>query len=446
MNTGHVASPDSKPALLRSLGFWDLTAIGVNQVIGGAVFLVPAQIALLLGGWSPLGVLLIGLVSMPAGLCFAEVGSRFESTGGAYLYARAAFGRFAGLEVAWMQWFTRVASLASVVNGIVITVSPFYRRAAGSGRILLVLGITLTLMLVNLCGIRPTAAVVNFLTIAKLLPLLGFIAIALTHIHPSYYPPLAATKESAGAAALLLVFTFGGFDVVGVPAGEAKAPRRDVPLALITTIGVVTLILTSIQTLLMFTLPNLAHSQVPIADTARNFTGSAGALVVAAGAVISMLGNNHGQILSGSRTLFALAENGDAPAFLRRISPRHGTPYAAILGTTAAGIALALSGSFVRMAAISAVARLIAYVATAASVLALRRRDATNRAPAAHFRMPAGGTFPLVTLLTCVWILSGATREQLSAGATAMTAGAVLYFVARRARTEPAHRWRASGK
>jgi Amino acid permease len=91
MNEAHAVM--TEPSLRRCLGRWDLTAIGINQVIGGAVFLVPAQIAFLVGGWSPVVVLLIRLATLPVALCFAEAASRFEKTGGAYLYAKTAFGR-----------------------------------------------------------------------------------------------------------------------------------------------------------------------------------------------------------------------------------------------------------------------------------------------------------------------------------------------------------------
>src|SRR5215468_2330645 len=95
-------------SLRRDLGKWDLTAIGVNQVIGGAIFGLPATIAATAGAWSPWMVAATALVSMLIALTFAEVASRFEGTGGPYLYAQAAFGRFAGFEVGWMLWFTRV--------------------------------------------------------------------------------------------------------------------------------------------------------------------------------------------------------------------------------------------------------------------------------------------------------------------------------------------------
>jgi amino acid transporter len=422
----------NNPASLRRLlGRWDLTAVGINQVIGGAVYLVPAQIAFRLGGWSPLAVILVGVSSMLVGLCFAEMGSRFETTGGAYVYAKAAFGPLAGLEVAWMQWVTRVTSLASVSNGITIAMGSFIPQlGTGVGRILLIFTVVLTLTIVNVLGIRQSSNLVNVLTIGKLVPLLGFIVAAVWYIHPHYYPALAAlTTQDMAAAALLLVFTLGGFDVIGVPAGEATAPRRDVPFALITTIAAVTLILTSIQLLLMFTLPDLAHSGTPIADEAKNMAGAAGAFLIAAGSVASMAGNNAGQILSGSRTLFSLAEGGELPGFLATVDRRYGTPVNAIIVTTAIALVLALSGSFVKMAAISAVARLTAYSATAAATLALRRKDLTEGSQPAAFTIPGGPAVPILALATCLAILAGATREQLGAGAIALVAGAVLFFL-----------------
>src|SRR3982751_3916704 len=94
----HIARQNSRstaiiqpgPSLRRALGRWDLTAIGINQVIGGAIFLMPAQVAAQIGGWSPIAFVLMGLASMTVALCFAEVGSRFEGTGGPLLCSSAA--------------------------------------------------------------------------------------------------------------------------------------------------------------------------------------------------------------------------------------------------------------------------------------------------------------------------------------------------------------------
>ena len=95
------------PTLRRTLGRWDLTAIGVNQVVGAAIFLLPADVARQVGNWGPVMFAAIGLTSLLVALCFAEVGSRFETTGGPIGPARVAFGRFVGFEVGWMLWFSR---------------------------------------------------------------------------------------------------------------------------------------------------------------------------------------------------------------------------------------------------------------------------------------------------------------------------------------------------
>src|SRR4030095_11833005 len=134
------------PTLQRALGRWDLTAIGVNQVIGGAIFLMPSQVPAQIGGWSPLAFVLMGLASMTVALCFAEVGSRFDGTGGPYLYTRAAFGRFVALDVGWVQWFTRASSQASVMAGIAVALGYYWPTATAAWpRALLLTGVTAVL-------------------------------------------------------------------------------------------------------------------------------------------------------------------------------------------------------------------------------------------------------------------------------------------------------------
>ena len=121
----------SSPTLRRELGRWDLTAIGINQVIGGAVFALPAALALNAGSWSPWMVAAVGVASMLIALSFAEVSSRFEGTGGSYLYTRAAFGRFPAFEVGWMMWFTRAASWASVITVLVASLGFYWPGSHG---------------------------------------------------------------------------------------------------------------------------------------------------------------------------------------------------------------------------------------------------------------------------------------------------------------------------
>src|SRR5512132_1053678 len=148
--------------LRRELGRWDLTAIGVNQVIGAAVFALPAALAASAGAWSPLMVAAAGVGSMLIALSFAEVASRFEGTGGPYLYTRAAFGRFPAFEVGWMMWFTRVASWAAVINVLVSSLGFYWPSlTAGVPRTILITSLTTALAVVNIRGIRQSSIVLN---------------------------------------------------------------------------------------------------------------------------------------------------------------------------------------------------------------------------------------------------------------------------------------------
>ena len=432
--------------LKRALGRWDLTAIGVNQVIGGAIFLVPSQVAAQVGAWSPIGFVLMGLATLAVALCFAEVGSRFDRTGGPYVYTRAAFGPFVAFEVGWMQWFTRAASQASVMAGIAVALG-YYWPAVTSGwpRAAVLIGITSALAWVNVRGIRQSAWVVNGLTVGKLLPLALFIGVGVFFIEPARLttlPPISINQVST--AALLLIFIFGGFDVVGTPAGEAVDPRRHVPFALVTTILAVMTIMTLAQIVAQGVLPDLAPHATPIADAAAVFLGSAGALLVGAGSVVSMTGNNAGQVLSGSRMLFALAEHGELPAFFARIHPRFRTPANAVVFTSVVAVLLALSGSWVKLAVVSSLARLVTYVGVSAATLRLRAPRFAQTVPSAAFVAPLGLLVPLVAIAMSLGVAFGATREQLVGGLAALAVGAAMYAVRHeiRTRSEP---FRAAG-
>jgi len=424
-----VAAVSPAPTLRRALGRWDLTAIGINQVIGSAVFLLPSAVAAQVGGWGAVAFLAVGLASLLVALCFAELGSRFEQTGGSYLYARAAFGRFAAFEIGWMQFVARITSQAGIANGIALALGFYWPVVTGgAGRVAVIGGITLLIGWINLLGIRPSAVLVNLLTIAKLLPLALFIGIGAWFVDVAAVVPSGPVSlEQASAAALLLVFAFGGYDVIGVPAGEAIDPRRHVPFAFVATIVAVTAIMTLAHVVAAGTLPQLAASSTPLADAAAGFMGAPGALLISAGAVISMAGNSFGSVLTGSRMLFALAENGDLPPFLATVHPRYRTPSNAILCMTATILALALSGSFVVLALASGVARLVIYAGTCAAALRLRYVAAPSGP--APFVVPGGPLVPILAIAVSVAILAGATWPQLLVGIAGLGAGGVLFLI-----------------
>jgi APA family basic amino acid/polyamine antiporter len=445
----HAAQTQANVAvatLRRVLGRWDLTAIGVNQVIGGAIFAIPGSVAALSGHWSWLLIIAVGLASLLIAATFAEVSSRFESTGGSYLFTRAAFGRFAAFEVGWMLWFTRVASCAAVVNVLVASAGFYWPAVTTTGiRTLTITAIIAAVALVNIRGIRQSVAVVNGLTIAKMLPLVLFIAVGLPSLDwTRVTPDDAIAFGRLSTAALLLIYAFGGSEVVPVLAGEARNPRNDLPFALLMTIVIVAAVLTLAQLVSLSTLPDVARSTTPIADASMKLMGSGGAALVTIGALISTAGNNMGSVLSGSRNLFALAEQGDLSPFFGRVHPRFRTPANAILITTGVSLVLALSGTFVTLAATSAISRLVVYLATCASALRLRNgaRRLYGSAPGglpsadryvvmpAAFELPLGPVIPIAAISIALTILAGATRTQLAAGAAALLVGGILFLLA----------------
>ena len=429
-----MSAPPSTPALRRALGKWDLTAIGINQVIGSAIFLLPADVARLVGSWSPLLFLAIGLSSLFVALCFAEVGSRFDTTGGPIGPARVAFGRFTGFEVGWMLWFSRVSSGASVINGLAVALGYYWPTISTglprAGVILSVLGV---LTWVNVRGIKQSSWLVNAFTLGKLLPLTVFVLVGvffadLSRVVPSEPAPVA----NLGTAALLLIFAYGGYEVTGVPAGEAANPKKDVPFAFIATILTVSAVMTLTAAVTAGLLPDVGASKTPVADASALVMGVFGGLLVSVGSAISMTGNNMGQLLSGSRSVFALAEQGDLPAVFGRVHPTYRTPHVAIWFTSIVLVVLALTGSFVFLAAVSAVARLVVYMSACGATLRLRSASMASRVAAAEFVAPGGPIVPIVAIAITSSILVSATTQQLLAGGAALAAGAVLFAIATR--------------
>ena len=185
------------------------------------------------------------------------------------------------------------------------------------------------------------------LVVGKLMPLVWLILIGLPAVR--WERVLSTTTPDTanlGAAALLLLFAYAGFENTAAPAGEFKQPQRDVPFALLVMIAVVTLTYTLIQVVAVGVVPNLAGSQTPLADAGGLLAGQAGVWLLTIGALVSILGTNNNTVLAGSRYLFALAVSGYLPRKLARISPRFRTPWVALTLQTTLALPLALTGTF----------------------------------------------------------------------------------------------------
>ena len=391
----------SQPQLVRAIGRWSLVALVVNTIVGSGIFGLPAVLAATLGGASPWAVLLGGLVMGVIVSCYAEVASQFTGSGGSYLYVRYTFGRLAGIQVGWMNLLTRFTAYAAAVNLFVSYLAQFIPEATQPVPRLIVITLLVgTLVAVNYRGVSGGTLVSNVSVVAKLLPLtlIGVIGVGYLFTHP----PSVATAAQAGAdgwfkAMLLLFFAYGGYEAILIAMGEAKDPRGDAPFALFIGLLVVTLIYTLLQFIVVGVLPDAAHSDRPLADVAGTLIGHAGAGLVAAAALISVGGFVSAHMLTGSRSIFSLAELGDFPGGFAAIHPRFRTPHVAIVTFGLLIWLFAALGSFSWNVTLSAVGRLLYYAAVCAAVPVLRRRQPE----AARFRVPGGLLLPILGVLIC---------------------------------------------
>jgi APA family basic amino acid/polyamine antiporter len=421
-------------SMRRAVSRWEIVGFSVNDVIGSGVYLLPAAAAAILGWLSVGAVVLAGVAVLLLVLCFAEAGSYFDRPGSAYLYTREAFGDLVGFEVGWMTWLARVSSVSSLSVGFARALGYLWPAAnVGWGRGLAIVLPVLALTGINIVGVKSGVRTAVFLAITKTLPLLIFVFVGIFYVSTRLATSVVA-KPGAGTlgdAVLLLLFAYAGFENTAAPAGEFKNPRRDVPFALIVQIVIVTLIYTGVQWVGLGTLPGVVDSQTPLADAAARFLGGWGGLLMTVGGVISILGTNSNTVLSGPRYLFALARDGFGPRFLATLHARYRTPAAAILVQTAIALPLAFTGSFEKLATLSAVARLATYFGTALAVPVLRRKLPQQGA----VRLPGGPLIPIAAALLCLVFAASAKKENLIAGAAALVVGGVIYALRRRPAT-----------
>jgi amino acid transporter len=426
----------SNPGLVRAIRRWDLVAVAVNGIIGAGIFGLPSKVFGLTGATSLVAYFVCAVVVTLIILCFAEVGSRYTGTGGPYLYAREAFGPVIGFEVGWMMWLARLTAFAANCNLFVEYLSYFWPSAKiGSLRAIVIISVVVLLTIVNVVGVRNAAVVGDVFTIAKLIPIILFIGAGLFFIQPENFTgTVQPSFDDFSTSVLLLVYAFTGFEFASIPGGEVRDPRRDLPLAILTGIGVVTVLYLFIQVICIGTLPELAGSTKPLADAGARFLGAVGGSIISLGAMISIIGNLIGILLVAPRLTYAMADDGQLPKILSATHRRFHTPHVSILLSAALMLVLTLSGTFIQSVTISTIARLVAFTATCAALPVLRRRQ---DAPPALFRVAFGPVVAVAALLLTVWLLSQSAAGEARNAAIVAVFGLLVTAVYRLIR-----RWR----
>jgi amino acid transporter len=420
------------PRLVRAISRWDLTAAVVNGVIGSAIFSMPAEQARLTGSRSPVGFAVAGVCVLTIMLCFAEVASRFEEPGGPYLYAREAFGPFAGFQAGWLTFWIRVTAIAANLNVFTQYLAPLVPLAATPwGRAVAMALPMVVIAAINVAGVRQAAWTVDVFTAMKLAPLALLIVLGLPHVRGDVLASQAVADPDWTRAVLLLMFAYGGFEAPLIPASEVRTPRRDSGFALLAALAVIGSVYMLVQIVIVGTVPRVGAATTPVADAFALLLGPPGAVLASVAAMVSIWGYCTGTTLQSPRVLYAMAERGELPGIFARVHPRFQTPHVAILVYAALALALAVSGSFAVNAALSAIVRLVTYGLTCAALLVFRRRR-PEEPPG--FRLRGASVIAPAGILVCLWLLSTRSGGEALTLILLMALGFVLQRVQQRRR------------
>jgi len=426
---------NKKDSLDREISRLGFAAIALNGVIGAGIFALPAVAAARSGNFSPWLFLFCAVLIMSVVLCFSRAASFVSDTGGPIQYAGQAFGPFAGFQTGWLTYIGRLAALGANIKLMVIYAGWFWAPLESG----LVHHLTVALMFTilaasNIVGVRRSMAVVFVFSAMKLAPLILLVIVGLSHIQPGLLTESGLPEISTfGETVLVLLYAFVGFESAVVLAGEARDPRRDIPRALTITVLTITVFYFLIQWISISALPGLADSKTPLADVAAVVLGASGAALLTFGAVFSIGGNCSASMLSAPRMTYALARMGSLPQWFGQVHPRFHTPVNSIVFYAVVALGLALSGSFVWLAVVSTLARLLAYILSVAALPVLER---TMEPTEDQFRLPGGYLIPVVALVLCLWLITYASMTAWLTTAGFFLLGSILFFASGKGRNK----------
>lgn len=381
-------------------------------MIGAGMLAAPAKVYALAGGWGFVVLAASALALTPLILCFADLSSRFSSTGGPYLYARAGLPALPAFAVGWLMWFSQAMSVATL-SALFVTYLAGFVPALESGppRYLTIAALGVVLTGIVLVGIRQSARASNLLIVLKVGFVLAFAATGIWFVqadHLTIDTPVPGAITFAQAM-LIYLFAYSGFERGSVVAGESRDPQRDVPAALIGGVVAVTFAYAAVLLVCMGVLDQPAANDRPLAEVGRQLFGPAGAVAVSAGALAVITGTVLVITISMPRMLLALSEQDQLPQWLGRVHPRWRTPHIAIIISSVLGFGFAMMSDLLTALTIATAARLTGYVLCCIALWNMSRR---GDAPPPRFALPFRGPIALFTAALFTGVLAlGATKE-----------------------------------
>lgn len=414
----------------HKIGFYSIILFGINGIIGSGIFLLPGQVMALARQESLLVYGFVALLVLAIAWSFAKCAALFTRNGGAYVYAREAFGPFVGFEIGLMRWAVGIIAWATMTVGFATALSTIWPPALQEPiRSFLIIGMIGGLGIINVLGVGWVKSLNNIVTVAKLLPLLGFILLGVFFLQADQFVPpnITDVKEvSFGAAALLIFYAFSGFENLSVAAAEMENPKKNLPLAILIVVGICSLIYILIQIISMSILQsNLAVSTTPIADAANVLLGPSGKWFVLGAMLVSIGGINIGSSFMVPRAGEALAVDGLLPKWIAYRSSLD-TPVWAIFLSVIFTICVALFGTFAQLATISVIARFVQYTSTCLAAIVLGKEERRTQTP---FRRAISVLIPIIGLTGIAWLLFQADFKQILWGCGALVVGIPIYYI-----------------
>lgn len=429
---------------VKTMNARDLMAIGIGTVIGTGIFILPGTIAAKQAGPGvSLSFLLSAIVCAFAAMCYAEFASALPVAGSAYSYGNVVFGEFFGWLLGWSLVLEYMLAVASVSTGWAAYFNSFiesfglkiphalsgpFDPAHGTyiNIVAVVIVLLITVMLSR--GLQSSVRVNNIAVVIKVAIILIFIVAGLFFIKPkNYHPFLPYHMSGVIHGATIGFFAYLGFDCVSSSAAEVKNPKRNMPLGIIGTLGIVTLLYMGVAIVLTgmvkYTRLDVAN---PVSYALQLVHQNWLAELLSIGALIGMFTMMVAMIYSSSRLIYAIGRDGLLPAFLGKLDKKSHSPQVALW---IVAVIIATMGGLVSLDQLTSlvnIGTLFAFTLVSFGIIPLRRRkDIGNRG---GFKVPLYPFIPILSGLLCLAMMTQLQLETYIGAGIWFTLGIIIYF------------------
>ncbi len=450
----------TSPKLKREVSLLGLTSITVGGIIGSGIFALAATMGSVAGPAAVVALALLGVVVILMALPYAELGAAYPITGGPYSLPRRALGNFAGFMLGWGYFLYAFIGTAAIIDVFVEYLGTYWGAliTVNSSGVLSVtwlgVGIALVMLagytILNIVGIKWGSAFAVVTTFSKIIPLVLFGLIGLLLIRVGNFSAFGFSPFGwAGVAFAMALgfFAFTGFEAASIPAEEVKDAKRTIPRATILSVGIVTLIYALVAVAFIGGVRWGALGIAPgnwggtgtllLSNVADAWGLAILGTVVVLGAILSTLGAGGDWVLLQGRMPYAMARDNLFFKSMAKVSPRFGTPAAALVfASVLTGAVLVMLPNFPAVALLASITTLVPYGAAALALVVLRRTDPNSPRP---YRMPAAWVLAPTAFVAATILVYWASWPWTLVGIFAMLAGIPLYFLF----TSPSFRGRA---